>query len=46
MDKTKSNIQLIDEKIAYISLNNSLYCDIQLLNSISLFPKSLNLKFN
>lgn len=44
-DSIKSNIQLIDEKIAVLSLKKSLYCDTQLLNSILLFPKSLNLKF-
>nr|AHX02489.1 ATP synthase F0 subunit 8 [Riquetophycus sp. HSY-2014a] len=44
-NKLKSSIQLIDERIADISLNSLLYCDTQLLNSISLFPKSLNLKY-
>ena len=45
IDKFKSNIQLVDEKIANISLNNLLYCDTQLLNLITLLPKSLNLKY-
>ena len=39
------NSHLIDEKIGFTSLNLSLYCDNQLLNSIFLFPKSLNLKY-
>lgn len=44
-DKSNLNNQLIDEKIATISLQNTLYCDAQLLNSILLFPTRLNLKF-
>ena len=45
LEKTMSKVHLIDEKIATVSINNSLYCDYQLLDSIPLFPKALNLKF-
>lgn len=43
--KDRIGSQLIDSKIGFTSLNFSLYCDNQLLNSIYLFPKSLNLKY-
>ena len=45
MEKSNLNNKLIDEKIANLSIKNSLYCDTHLLNSILLFPKGLNLKF-
>lgn len=42
---SKLNTQEIDEKIITAALNASLYCNFQLLNSISFYPKFLNLKF-
>nr|YP_009295538.1 ATP synthase F0 subunit 8 [Mastocarpus papillatus]AOL58022.1 ATP synthase F0 subunit 8 [Mastocarpus papillatus] len=43
--KPKLNVQQIDKKIELTARNTSLYCDAQLLNAISLYPKSLNLSF-
>nr|YP_010986435.1 ATP synthase F0 subunit 8 [Pachymeniopsis lanceolata]WOL37403.1 ATP synthase F0 subunit 8 [Pachymeniopsis lanceolata] len=42
--KQNLNISIIDEKIALIIFNTVKYCDAQLLNFISLRPKSLNLR--
>lgn len=45
VNKEILNTQTIDEKIAIILLNNTLYCNFQLLDSVLLYPKGLNFKF-
>nr|AHX02513.1 ATP synthase F0 subunit 8 [Schimmelmannia schousboei] len=35
----------LDKKISNVIYNTTLYCDYSLLESISLYPKGLNLKF-
>lgn len=43
-NQIKIGFPFIDEKIANVLMYNTLYCNNQLLNSVILFPKFLNLK--
>lgn len=41
-----SNLVLIDKKIGLVIFNIVKYCDYELMNSINLYPKKLNLILN
>nr|YP_009511910.1 ATP synthase F0 subunit 8 [Gracilariopsis longissima]AXI97837.1 ATP synthase F0 subunit 8 [Gracilariopsis longissima]UAD89939.1 ATP synthase F0 subunit 8 [Gracilariopsis longissima] len=43
-EKSYANPSLIDEKISFVILNTLIYCDLQLLNSIIVYPKVLKYK--
>nr|YP_010199905.1 ATP synthase F0 subunit 8 [Gracilariopsis tenuifrons]AXF36241.1 ATP synthase F0 subunit 8 [Gracilariopsis tenuifrons]UAD89965.1 ATP synthase F0 subunit 8 [Gracilariopsis tenuifrons] len=43
-EKSYANTSLIDEKISFVILNTLIYCDLQLLNAITVYPKVLKYK--
>ena len=43
---TNSNLMLVDKKIGLVIFNTVKYCDYELMNSINLYPKKLNLILN
>nr|APC24935.1 ATP synthase F0 subunit 8 [Gracilariophila oryzoides] len=43
-EKNYANTSLIDEKIGFVILNTLIYCDLQLINAIIVYPKVLEYK--
>nr|YP_010199679.1 ATP synthase F0 subunit 8 [Crassiphycus crassissimus]UAD89587.1 ATP synthase F0 subunit 8 [Crassiphycus crassissimus] len=43
-DKKKIDTLLIDQKIGFVILNTVKFCDLKLLNSIFVYPKSLKFR--
>nr|YP_010199554.1 ATP synthase F0 subunit 8 [Crassiphycus birdiae]UAD89412.1 ATP synthase F0 subunit 8 [Crassiphycus birdiae] len=43
-DKKKIDTLVIDQKIGFVILNTVKFCDLKLLNSIFVYPKSLKFK--
>nr|YP_010199879.1 ATP synthase F0 subunit 8 [Crassiphycus usneoides]UAD89887.1 ATP synthase F0 subunit 8 [Crassiphycus usneoides] len=43
-DKKKIDTLMIDQKIGFVILNTVKFCDLKLLNSIFVYPKSLKFK--
>nr|UAD89912.1 ATP synthase F0 subunit 8 [Gracilariopsis chorda] len=42
-EKSYANTTLVDEKISSVILNTLMYCDLQLLNAIVVYPKVLKI---
>nr|YP_009138172.1 ATP synthase F0 subunit 8 [Gracilaria vermiculophylla]AHZ58199.1 ATP synthase F0 subunit 8 [Gracilaria vermiculophylla]AHZ58224.1 ATP synthase F0 subunit 8 [Gracilaria vermiculophylla]AXI97811.1 ATP synthase F0 subunit 8 [Gracilaria vermiculophylla]WDZ68093.1 ATP synthase F0 subunit 8 [Gracilaria vermiculophylla] len=44
-DKKEINTLFIDQKISFMILNTIKFCDLKLLNSILIYPKSVKFKY-
>nr|YP_009130755.1 ATP synthase F0 subunit 8 [Agarophyton chilense]AKA27610.1 ATP synthase F0 subunit 8 [Agarophyton chilense]ASP44538.1 ATP synthase F0 subunit 8 [Agarophyton chilense]UAD89537.1 ATP synthase F0 subunit 8 [Agarophyton chilense] len=44
-DKKEIDTLLVDQKISFVILNTTKFCDLKLLNSILVYPKSLKFKY-